>query len=483
MSRLPSLSLRLRLTLLWGAVCLLALLGLQALTLTILSAQLVNATDQGLALETLRYQQSVAGAASTTDLVARASEYLKGDSDAGNTYAAAYWIQFDNGVSLANTDDTSLFTTMASVRPGAGTPATVHDPRFGDMRVAAIAIDSGGRRVGVFHLALPLRSAQNLVSGLLVPIVIANVALVGLCGVLAYALTGRALAPVRTITATAAGISDGDLSRRIGYRGPRDEAGRLAETFDAMLERLQSGFEQRQAFYALASHELRTPLTIVRGHLDVLRRNRDPEVGEVRETLDIVLEELDHVTDQINDMLLLGRMLLGQRGPLAQVDAAGVVRDVYRKARGLALREWQLDAREPALVRADSEQLSRALLNLVTNAVRHTKEGGRVRLACGTSADEVFMAVADSGNGIRDTDMPKVFDPWYQAANRKAGVGGLGLTIVNEVAKAHNGRIEVESVEGRGTTFTMRLPLLLPKRDAGPRPQAALPAPLAPEKP
>ncbi|HKF78251.1 MAG TPA: HAMP domain-containing sensor histidine kinase, partial [Candidatus Dormibacteraeota bacterium] len=273
----------------------------------------------------------------------------------------------------------------------------------------------------------------------------------------------------------AAGISEGDLSRRIGHQGPGDEVGRLAATFDGMLSRLESGFEQRRAFYALASHELRTPLTIARGHLEVLRRVGRPSPLEVHEAVDVALEELDRMTEEVDDMLLLGRMLLGRPGRLEDVDAGSVVRAVHARARGLAPRDWRIEVGGPIRVRADEEQLSRALLNLVTNAVRHTQDGDQVRLACRVSAGWARLEVADTGAGIPAADLPHVFAPWYRVGGHSGNVGGLGLVIVQEVARAHGGEVDVESREGAGSTFTIRVPLPAPEigirqaglRDAG----------------
>ena len=457
-----------RLTLLWGAVSLVVLLGLQLLALAVLNAQLTGELDRDLALEARQYQQSVAGARNLADLQQRATAFLAQDSEAGTGLAAAYVIRFVDGMLVTNTQDTGLRDTIASAQRSPGQPITVHDDRRGDFRVAVIPIEQNGRRLGDFRIALPLAGAESTVRNLVTPMLVANALLIGLGGVLAYTVIGGGLAPVRAITATAAGISDGDLSRRIGYQGPRDEVGRLAETFDAMLARLQSGFEQRQAFYSLASHELRTPLTIVRGHLEVLRRQDQPSPQEVRETLDIALEELARITADVNDMLLLGRMLLGQPGEMEEVDAGSVLRDVHRRARGLAVRDWQLEVTGPAPVRADAEQLTRALFNLVTNAVRHTHEGARVRLACITSAEWAQLEVADSGDGIRQVDLAHIFAPWHRVGARDGSVGGLGLMIVREVAWAHGGDVEVLSQEGAGTTFTIWLPLELdaPQRQA-----------------
>jgi signal transduction histidine kinase len=470
----PTLSLRVRLTLLWCAVSLVVLLGVELLSLAVLSAQLNGAVDNDLALVARTYQARVAGAMNQSDLARRANTFLADDVDAGHGFSAVYLIKLQDGTLLSNDGDKRLLDAMVAARIPSGVPTTVHDANVGDLRIADMPIVQENQQVGDFRIALPLSGVEATVSAHLTPLLIGNAVLVVLGAVLAYAVTGHALSPVRRITATAASISEGDLSRRIGYRGPADEVGRLAQTFDAMLGRLQGGFEQRQAFYALASHELRTPLTIVRGHLEVLRRMERPSAEDIRETLDISLEEIDRITEEINDMLLLGRMLLGQAGPLASVDAAAVLTDVHRKARGLAVRDWRLDIPGPAPVRADVEQLSRALLNLVTNAVRHTRDGDMIRLACRQAGEWTEIEVADSGTGIHAADLPHLFDPWYRAGKRGDGrVGGLGLMIVREVAAAHGGRVDVFSREGQGTTFTICLPVYQPPpqvRTAGTRP-------------
>lgn len=439
-----------------------------------LGVQLNGAVDRDLALEARQYQQAVAGARDVDDLRRRASAFLEQNSDAGHGFVAAYLILFGDGSSLTNTGDRELQTAMATARLVAGRPATAHDVRLGDIRVTSIPIEQGGVQVADLRIAVPLSGMQVAAAGVLATLLVGNAVLVTLGAVLANLVIGRALAPVQRISATAAGISEGDLSRRIGYRGADDEIGRLAQTIDAMLARLQHGFAQRQAFYALASHELRTPLTIVRGHLEVLRRAERPATEEVRETLDIALEELERITDQVNDMLLLGRMLLGQPGPLEAVDAATVMAGVHRRARRLAVRDWRLDVVGPVLVRADAEQLSRALLNLVTNAVRHTREGQLVRLACRAGGAWAELEVADAGRGIRAADLPHVFDPWYRAGRRDGEVGGLGLMIVREVARAHGGWVDVASRDGRGTTFVIRLPL--DREGSGPGWRSSAPA-------
>jgi signal transduction histidine kinase len=454
----PTLSLRVRLTLLWTAVSLVVLLGLELVTITALNGQMNGTVDRDLALEAHQYQQTVGGAADAADLRARAQAFLQQDSDSGSGFAAVYLIRFADGSRLTNSGDRSLQATIAAAASRPGVPVTTHDQRVGDIRVVTIPVEQAASHVADVSIAVPLSGVQSTVGALLGLVLVGNALLVVVGAVLAYVVIGSTLAPVRRITTTAASIREGDLGRRISYRGPRDEIGRLAETFDAMLSRLQKGFEQRQSFYALASHELRTPLTIVKGHLELLRREPSPNRAEIRETLDIVLKELDRIAGDVSDMLLLGRMLLGHSAPRKRVDVVDVLADVHHKARGLANREWRVEATGPVDVMADVEQLGRALLNLVTNALSHTRDGDVIRLAARAANGMAEVEVADSGQGISAEHLPHVFDAWYRAGRRDEKVGGLGLVIVREVAVEHGGSVDVVSRVGDGTTFTMRLP-------------------------
>jgi two-component system, OmpR family, sensor kinase len=458
----PTFSLRVRLTLLWTAVSLVVLLGLELVTISALNRQMNGTVDRDLALEARQYQQTVAGATDIADLRARARAFLQQDSDSGSGFAALYLIRFTDGSRLTNTGDGGLQATIAAAASGSGVPITTHDPRVGDLRVVTIPVEQGTSQVAELSIAVPLSGVQSTVAALLGPLLVGNAVLIAVGALLAYVVIGRTLAPVRRITMTAASIGEGDLGRRIGYHGPRDEIGHLAETFDAMLSRLQRGFEQRQSFYALASHELRTPLTIVKGHLELLRREPSTNRADIRGTLDIVLKEVDRITGDVSDMLLLGRMLLGHHGRRRRVDLVDVLAVVHHKASGLAKRDWRLEATAPIDVMADAEQLGRALLNLVTNALSHTRDGDVIRLAARTTSGMAELEVADSGQGISAEHLPHVFDAWYRAGRRDEKVGGLGLVIVREVAVAHGGSVDVVSSEGDGTTFTVRLPIARP---------------------
>jgi two-component system, OmpR family, sensor kinase len=456
--RLPSLSLRLRLTLLWTGVALVLVTAFELMTLAVVSAQMYGAVDNSMVLDARSYARGLAGSGDLVQLERAAWSWLAAEQEPSSGAKDIYLIEFGDGSTLTNTSDRELRAAIADARPPAGHPTTVAGPH-GDLRVGAVPIEINGQPAGEFRVATPLADVEAAHAQLLPWMVTVGAALVLFGALLAYVLAGRALHGLRSITQTAAGISDREMHRRIGYRGPRDEVGRLAETFDAMLARLEEGFAQRQSFYSLASHELRTPLTIVRGHLEVLRRSRAPETAEMHETLDVALEELGRVTEEVNDMLLLGRMLLGQTGPLEPLDAGEVVRDVGRRTQSIAKRDWRLDLDGPVLVAADREQLGRALLNLVANAVRHTREGDSITLSCGRSGGWAVLRVTDSGPGIAEHDLPRIFEPWYRGGTADGGNGGLGLTIVREVVRAHDGEVTVHTTPNAGTSFLIRLPL------------------------
>ena len=453
-----ALSLRLRLTLLWTGVGLVLVTAFELLTLAVVSVELHRTVDDSMALEARSYERAVAGSGDIVQLENAARDWLARDQQPGSGAAAVYVIDFADGSRVTNTVDVRLQAAIATARAPVREPVTVAGPQ-GDLRVGAVPILLDGRPAGEFRVAMPLADVEAAPTDLLPPMLLVGAGLVLLGALLAFVLVGRALRRLRAITETAAGISDCHMHRRIGYVGPRDEVGRLAQTFDDMLTRLEEGFAQRQSFYSLASHELRTPLTIVRGHLEVLRRSRTPSPSEVHETLDIALEELGRVTEEVNDMLLLGRMLLGQTGPLEPIDARDVIRDVGRRTQSIARRQWRLDLDGPVLVAADREQLGRALLNLVANAVRHTGDGDSIALGCARMDGWAMLRVADTGRGIAEHDLPRIFEPWYRGGGAKGGNGGLGLTIVREVVRAHDGEVTVRSAPETGTSFVIRLPL------------------------
>jgi heavy metal sensor kinase len=276
-------------------------------------------------------------------------------------------------------------------------------------------------------------------------------------------LTTRALAPIDRISRVAAAVSASNLGQRIDRAQLETELGRLAETLNDTFDRLQAAFEQQTRFTTDASHELRTPLSVVTNQAELaLRRDRQP--GEYRDALRAILEAARRMRTVVEDLLTLARADAGElslrRDPL---DLAALVRDTAGLMAGEAERlgiSLELDLADAAL-RGDRSRLQEMVTNLLANAIRYNREGGRVTLRLRTGGGLALLAVSDTGIGIPPAEQARVFDRFHRvdkARSREAGGSGLGLAISRWIAEAHGGRILLESEPGAGTTFRVELP-------------------------
>jgi signal transduction histidine kinase len=279
-----------------------------------------------------------------------------------------------------------------------------------------------------------------------------SVLLIG--SILAWFMAERVLRPVRALTEAAHGISESDLTQRIEVRG-HDELADLAQTFNAMLDRLERAFASQRQFLDDAGHELRTPLTIVRGHLELLED--DPR--ERRETLALVLDELDRMGRMVNDLLLLAKADQPRFLHFETVDVASLTTEVFTKAAAIEPRQWMVEESGRGRIVADPQRLTQALLQLAQNAVDHTTFEDEVALGSAVTATEARFWIRDSGPGIPWEEQATVFDRFDRGADgdRREGAG-LGLSIVKAIATAHRGRVDLRSRPGAGATFTLVLP-------------------------
>ncbi|MFQ5658108.1 MAG: sensor histidine kinase, partial [Candidatus Methylomirabilales bacterium] len=280
-----------------------------------------------------------------------------------------------------------------------------------------------------------------------------------------WMLARRALKPVDRMAEAAHRISAERLDERLEVTGAGDELDRLAKTLNEMLSRLDTAFHQIRQFSADASHELQTPLTILKGELEVaLRSPRSPE--EYQRTLYSALEEIDRIAHLVEGLLVLARADAGvlrmDRRPL---DLAHLVEEVYGQAKVLADGQsisLRLGSLEPTSIQGDHERLRRLLLNLVDNGIKYTPPGGHVTLSLYRDGGWASLKVSDTGIGLGPDQQQRIFQRFYRAAesrSRSEGGAGLGLCIAQSIAEAHNGRIQVDSVPGQGSTFTVLLPL------------------------
>jgi signal transduction histidine kinase len=289
--------------------------------------------------------------------------------------------------------------------------------------------------------------------------VLVTLVLVGISG---GVIVRRALSPVEQITRTAQSIeSSSDLSRRVGYTGPTDEIGRLATTFDHMIGHLHRVFESQKNFIADASHDLRGPLTVIRGNLDLLKRNLGDQ--ERQESLRAMEIETDRMGVLVNDLLLLAEVESEQMERQGMVSLREILLTGLKRAQQMGgNRKVVIGQQEDLSIRGDVYRLSQLLGNLIDNAIKYTTEGGTITLSLFRDGDWARMEVADTGIGIAPEHLSHVFDRFYRvdkARTRGRGGSGLGLAIVRGIAEQHGGKVTVTSDSGKGSTFTVWLKL------------------------
>jgi signal transduction histidine kinase len=282
-----------------------------------------------------------------------------------------------------------------------------------------------------------------------------------------WVVAGRVLRPIGRITGVAREIQATDLSRRINLRGPNDELRQLADTFDAMLARLDAAFESQRRFIHEASHELRNPLAVIRTNLDVVLSDPTASVDDLREAGEVVGRTAERMSTLVDDLLLYAR----QEEPANRaglIDVAPLVHDAVAEFRAAADSGGiRLDhVATPGLwINADATAVRQALANLLANAVRLAPSGTAIRVAAGSEGGWVWLAVEDQGPGISPEDQERVWARFWRGDRRRAreeGRSGLGLTIVRQIVERHHGRVQLVSEVGRGSTFVLWFPAVEP---------------------
>ena len=356
-------------------------------------------------------------------------------------------------------------TAVRRVAQGLPTFETVEGLGRYPVRVLTRPVFAGGRSTSLLQVGMSLESVTMARRRFL----LAMAAVLPLALLLAsgggWLLARRALQPVDRMTEAARRISAEQLSTRLDTTGTNDELERLAETLNAMLSRLDAAFCQVRQFSADASHELQTPLTILQGELEVaLRAPRSP--AEYQRVLASALEECERLASLVDGLLLLARADAGvlrmERQP---VDLAPLVEEVGAQVRMLAdahALTLRYGLVEPLIIQGDHTHLRRLLLNLLDNSLKYTPPGGRVTLTVQRQDAWAALRVSDTGIGLSPEEQTHILQRFYRAANaqvHEAGGAGLGLCIAHSIAQAHGGYMQVESAPGRGSTFTVFLPL------------------------
>ncbi len=437
----------------------LAMVMVVFVTWQVLSSRSDDAADRELSHEAAKFR----GFAATPDAAAlRTPEEL-----------LERWLQ------LNLPDDSEAFFTIVDGRPyrrGQGTPPARLDTDSAFIqRIAGAteptygwAASSAGKvRYGV----LPVRVGDGPVRAQLVVIEFRDLiaqpsedaaralAVVGaitlaLAAVACWLITGRVLAPIRQLRSTAEQISESDLRRRIQVVGT-DDVAQLARTFNTMLDRLEAAFLTQREFADNAGHELRTPITVIRGHLELM--SDDPDDQEQTKTL--VLDELSRMNRMVDDLLVLAKSDRPDFLAPGEVNLTELVVEVVAKARPLAERQWRVDETADAVVIADGQRLTQALMQLVANAVRHTQPGDRIAVGSRVQHGQLLLWVSDSGSGVPAADTERIFSRFVRGDDQVRAEGaGLGLSIVRSIAQAHGGEVRVAEQSAPGARFELTLP-------------------------
>jgi signal transduction histidine kinase len=338
----------------------------------------------------------------------------------------------------------------------------------GEVRYLAVPVTDAGPKVSRLLVATPTRQAafgpDDLLQSMLL---IAPVILVA-AGLVGYWLAGTSLRPVQTIMDEVEAISDGrSLHRRLAVPLSGDEMARLALTVNGMLARLEQSFGSLHRFTADASHELKTPLMVLRAGVE--RALVHPGIPpEILQSLDETLAQINQMTEMVESLLTLARADEG-RAPLAveECDLRELVADVAETAgmlgESVGVTEVHTLPDTPVRLAVDRHRIREMLLNMVTNAIKYTPQGGTIALGLEQDDDAVTISVRDTGIGMAAGDLPHIFERFWRADPARSRTGerpgvGLGLAITKWIVEAHGGSISVQSRPGRGSVFTVRLP-------------------------
>jgi heavy metal sensor kinase len=313
----------------------------------------------------------------------------------------------------------------------------------------------------VGQLTTEITGVLNTFKFVLLITILSVIVLAGIGGLF---LASRVLKPVEQITQTAQQIEESDLSQRIAVKND-DELGRLASTLNDMIGRLEEAFNRQRQFTADASHELRTPLAIMQAEA-TLALSKERTEADYRKSLETISQESTYMSSVIGKLLFLARSDAGKEQlNFEDVDLKDLITGLSTNVEALAADKgikFTIDAQESLVVSGDKVKLRQLFINILENAVRYTPTGGNISVSLLKKDSNAITSISDTGIGIPPEHLPHIFERFYRvdkARSRADGGVGLGLAIAKYIAESHKGKITVESEVGKGTNFTVTIPL------------------------
>lgn len=279
----------------------------------------------------------------------------------------------------------------------------------------------------------------------------------------AWVTAGRALKPVAELTGAIEEIGGNDLSRRVDVQDRQDEIGRLARSFNTMMDKVSVSFERQKRFSASAAHELKTPLATILVNLEVLSLDGQPSRERMEKALAVVRTNTDRMVRLVDDLFRLTAERESEMGEEVLVSEAfaEAVSDIKELTEKKQIRIFRENCQEVTLT-GNRTMLCRAISNLVENAAKYNREGGTITLSAERTDESVTVRISDTGIGIPQEELSRIFEPFYRvekSRSRTVGGAGLGLPLVKDIVETHGGKIAVESRPGEGTVFALHFPV------------------------
>lgn len=453
-----TLPIRLRLTLWYSALLAGALLLFSGTVYAVMADTLVNNLDASL-------HGRITQVAATVD-ISNGHLSLPGGGEQGDT-------PFIPTVLLTPAGHLVSGLLPPALRHWLSTRSSPFDPHFraatfGGLRLATAPISDNGRAAGYVLVWQPLKSVDEARRSLLLVMGAAGPALLILAGLGGFALARRALAPVARITHTASTISVSDLHQRVPVVSAGDELSELASTFNAMIDRLEAAVHREREFTGDASHELRSPLAVIRAET-TLALERPRTQGAYEQALRVIDEQASAMEELIAALLLLARVETLRSLPTEELSLLHLVQAaIDQSAPTLERTRVALDVAIPPdlLVVGTESLLTRAIRNILDNAIKVSPAGDVVQVCARQKGQEVELLITDHGPGLAAHEHRRIFDPFYQvaangsmhAARTPGESHGLGLAICQRIIRAHHGTVAVRSTPGQGATFSILLP-------------------------
>ncbi|MDB5042773.1 MAG: putative Sensor protein [Candidatus Eremiobacteraeota bacterium] len=390
----------------------------------------------------------------TLDRWASANEYVQIDNLDGQILGKSSNL---GGVSFPPVEVRGPAAHFLTVHIGGTRPGTM-------LVLIRVLTDAENRPLAVAYVAQRLDIVDDLVARARTILMGVTIAAMIAIGAASYFIAGSAIDPIERLTAAVAEMGSERLGRRLRWKR-RDEVGRLAGAFDAMLDRLQSAFARERQFISDASHELRTPLTVINSNAQMLQRwgDRDPEV--LRASLEAIADESGRLAGMVSGMLTLAKAESGDAIPKEPLIVEQIVDDVVLHARERAhAKGLRLSAHHPlearSVVVGDAGLLRQMVTNLVDNAVKFT-EAGQVDVEVRLQDGRAIVEVRDTGPGIEDDSADRLFDRFFRgdpSHGRVVEGTGLGLAIVRSIARVHGGTVTAHTRPEGGSAFSVTLP-------------------------